>query len=894
MEGNERIEDAPMKTARPRKHRPLRALAWILGIVIGVPALAALGLLVVSALWRSDPASHMPAGFEAYASLPSAGSFVRDALDLKALDAILSTPRLGSARAAVRSLRVEPFLRSEAFGRLSDVRVDAALYGGGAFVAAASLGYRSAALRLLPLALRLAPGLFSKVKGLSYVADAMPARFELASGESTLYAVRYRDVLVVASTEALLLEAARPSLSGVEPALAAALGSRGPGSIRFLVDPATFVPPAAGAGQGVGALLAGIDFPSLAIVDLSLKDDRIAVSVELPASSEDPAVANLLERRSRTPAALSRLPESASYFSLLSAGEPEELWEAVGPKLGDKAVSAYKAADDASKAALGIDLERLLFSWIGDEMGVYGSSLGPEPVFFASIADEKARRDVFDRIFGSLLVGRDVSALVGDTRVPRVVFPKFLRAFLESVGVRLVEPFYLVEDGFLYASQSAELLAACVAEARDGHLLVKTDRWKDGSSGVSPESSASIFYSLDRSVPFFMRGTTGLGAALRLYGRGVASVRLVKGSIRLELSAVPVAGAASDLLPGFPKAAGGRMTSDPIVGKATSGAPMAYWAQGSVVVGVDLSSGARYEATMDDPGWLVLDAPDGRVAAVWAVSERGTVYRMDAGLAPLAGFPLVSGQRVSGPPAISSGRLVVPVSSEPALMLVSSDGQARFSGSLGSRPRSRPAVSSYALAALPRSFDAELYLMRLDGAVMPGWPVQLPGIASAAPVFAGADTEADGMVAAITESGRLLAFGSFAEAAPGFPVQLEGSFDAAPAWAPGWRSLYVVSAEGALWKIGMDGTTLGQVVLRRGAARGSAVTAFDSDGDGREELYVSGGGDALYAFSGDLSPLPGYPRSGSGVPAFVDVDGDGRLDLIERGADDTLRAYSGR
>jgi hypothetical protein len=161
-------------------------------------------------------------------------------------------------------------------------------------------------------------------------------------------------------------------------------------------------------------------------------------------------------------------------------------------------------------------------------------------------------------------------------------------------------------------------------------------------------------------------------------------------------------------------------------------------------------------------------------------------------------------------------------------------------------------------------------------------------------VFIGADTVTDGMVAAVTEAGQILAFGSSAEPVPGFPVQLDGSFDAAPAWAPGWRSLYVVSVEGLLWKIGLDGSTSGKVAAGRGAARGSAVTAFDSDGDGREELYVSGGGDALYAFSGDLAPLPGFPKSGSGVPAFVDVDGDGRLDILERGADDTLRVYSGR
>jgi len=874
--------------------RPLRAVAWVLGIVVGAPALAAAGLLVVSVLSRSDPAAHMPPGFQAYASLPSAGTFVREALDLKALDAILSGPELGAARGLVRSLRAQPFLRTAAFDRLADLRVDAALYEGGGFVAAASLGYRSAALRLAPLAARLVPGLLAKVPGLSWVPEATPSRFELKAGEATIYAVRYRDALVVASSVELLAAAREPTGRGVDPALAAALAEPSSGSLRFLVDPATLTAGLASGGGLAAGLLSALEFPSLAVVDLRLANERVELSVNLTSTVRDSGLAALFGRRSRTPSILSRFPESASYFTLLAAGEPSGLWKALSPALGDSVVSAFDTADRASKLALGLGLDALLFSWMGDELGVYGSSLGSEPVFFARIADEKARRRVFDTIFGSLLVGRDVSAMVGDTRVPRIVFPPFLRSFLEQLGVGLVEPFYLVEDGFLYVCQSAELLAAAVAETRDGRLLVKTDRWKDGAAGVSPESSASLFYSLDRSVPFFMRGNAGLASALKLYGRGVASVRLSSGSVRLELSAVPAAKGVKATLPGFPIDAGGRMGSDPVLGRTASGVPVAFWTSGQKLRGVDLSSGARYEAELDAPGWLALDHGNGRMAALWAVSDRGTVYRLDATLRPLEGFPLVTGQKVSGPCVASLGRLVVPVASEPALMLVSADGSTRFSSAFDSRQRSAPAVSGYALAALPRSFDSELYLMDLEGMALPGWPVPLPGIASAAPAFAGADTAADGRALALTEAGQLLAYAIDAAASPGFPVPLEGSFDAAPVWAPGWRSVYALSVEGTLYRVGLDGSTLGSVRVGRQSARGAAVTAYDADGDGREELYVSGGGDALYAFSGDLSLLPGYPVSGAGAPRFIDIDGDGTDDMVVRGADDTLRAYSGR
>ena len=895
------------------QRKPLRVIAWVLGLIVGLPVAAAAVLVLLSIVLRSDPAAHVPAGFTVYASVPSAGSFITEVLDLKAVDALLSAPEFGAARGLVRSIRSQPFIHSAAFARLANVRVDAAMYGDGGFVAVVSLGYRSAALRLLPLAPRLAPALMARLNGLTWVPDAVPPRFEYSpdtGGDgSTLYAKRSGDLLVVASSEKLLQGAMRPEAAGVDPVLAAALRAHGDSSLRFLADPVTLVPMLTGGTVKGEAreLLARLDFGALAMVDLKLADDRISLSVDLGVSSSDEALAALLGRRSTTPAMLSRLPESAAYFSLLSAGKPAALWKSAEQALGPTASSAYKRADETARTAFGLGMDDLLFSWMGDEFGLYGSSLGPDPVFFVSIADEKARRSVFEKAFGSLLVGRDISALVGDTRVPRIVFPGFLRAFLETLGVRLVEPFYLVEDGYLYIGASAELLAACVAETREGRLLVKTERWKDGALGVSPESSASIFYSQGRSVPFFMRGSSALSAALGLYGRGVASVRFSGDRLVLELSAVEASGPGMSGLPGFPLPAGGRMTTDPVVGRSGAGAPMGYWVNGKHVVAVDLSSGARNETVMDDSGWIVVDAPGpaaadalpGAIRAVWAVSERGTVYRMDAGLAALQGFPLVTGQAVSGPPAVAEGRLVVPVSKDPALMLVGADASIRFSGPFGARSRSKPAVSAYALAALPRSFESELYLMDGSGAILPGWPVQLSGIASASPAFALADASGSAQVLAITEAGDLSAFGGDAAPATGFPVRLDGTFDGAPAWAPLSRSIFAVSAEGILWKVGLDGARLGQTPVApaqagRLAARGVSVVAIDADGDGREELYVAGGGDALYAFSGDLSALPGYPVSGSGVPAFIDIDGDGSLDIVTRGADDTVRAYRGR
>lgn len=886
---------APRQGPSPRR-RGGRALVIAIAVVVVSPLIAFAGLMGYYALAGGDPASYAAEGFEAYASVASAGAFARDIVDLEALDAILSPPAYGAARQLVRTMRSQSFVRSEAYARLSGIRVDAALYPDGNYLIASSLGYRAALVRVAPLALRLVPRLASRLPGLVVEGSAASPRFSLSLGDSSLSAVLRKDVLLIASSDELLSRAAGERRSGTALAAALAQVDSRQGSLRLLTDPAALLATRGPAGEGLASsLLTGLSFPALAAIDLRLSGDRIGLSVDLPFGAEGSPLAPLLARRSPTPAALSRLPESTVYYSLLSAGRPGELWAALRPVLGAEAEASYAKADRASALALGLGLEELLFSWMGAELGVLGSSRGAEQVFFVSIADEKARRSVFDKAFSSLVVGRDVSALVAGQRVPRAVFPGFLRTLLEALGIRLAEPFYLVEDGFLFASQSAELLAACVGELREGRLLVKTERWQEAARGVSPESAASIFYSLDRSVPFFMRGSSGLEAALRLYGRGLASLRLDGARLRLELSALSsgAAGSGPRPLPGFPVAAEGRMSSDPAVARAASGAPMAYWTSGSAVVGLDLSSGARFRTELDDAASLALDVRNGTLEAVWAVSDRGTVYRLSRELSSLPGFPLVTGQRASGPSVALRDESVVavPISEGPSLMLVASDGSTRFSVALPARVRSRPASGSGVLAALPRSFDSWLFALAPDGTTLPGWPAALPGLASASPGLASEETEL--FAYAATEAGELCAFARDGSVLDGFPVILDASFDAAPAWSSSWRSLYAVSVEGSLFRIGSDGSRLGRLELSRGGARGSALRIFDANGDGREELYVAGGGDALYAYSGELEPLPGFPVSGSGRPEFIDINGDGVLDLVTRGADDTLWAYTG-
>ena len=125
VSGSEAPNDAQGAVPTRQRRLPLglRLLLWVFALLIGLPLAAATVLLATAFFFRSEPGAHMPQGFSAYASLPSASAFINEALHLKALDAALSSPESAALRASVRTLRANPALRSPAFLKIGRAHV---------------------------------------------------------------------------------------------------------------------------------------------------------------------------------------------------------------------------------------------------------------------------------------------------------------------------------------------------------------------------------------------------------------------------------------------------------------------------------------------------------------------------------------------------------------------------------------------------------------------------------------------------------------------------------------------------------------------------------------------------------------------------------------------------
>lgn len=83
------------------------------------------------------------------------------------------------------------------------------------------------------------------------------------------------------------------------------------------------------------------------------------------------------------------------------------------------------------------------------------------------------------------------------------------------------------------------------------------------------------------------------------------------------------------------------------------------------------------------------------------------------------------------------------------------------------------------------------------------------------------------------------------------------------------------------------------ITVKTGAADDYRITLLDVTGDGKDEIFVSGGGNALYGFTSGFAPLDGFPLAGTGTPYLLDIDGDSFPELITHGIDSKVHAYRG-
>ncbi|GHV96475.1 hypothetical protein AGMMS50293_27950 [Spirochaetia bacterium] len=895
-----------------KKNGLKKFLITLLFIFIGIP----LAWIVFSLVGRLSPASLIPDAYICRLRIHNPVRLADGFLEHESLPELINSSALAPAAPYIKTLQEsallkKPLVRFAARGNLEGVLLgdtkNGPATGSGAFAAAWDSGFLSPLLRFLPFFSR-----FVTVPNLYYVQAGKLSRFEYRlEGGLTFYIGPRRNLLVICNNQKLFefLISGEQTGQGFTPPLftvppkATALNPADYDAV-ILFSSAYLNSLLAGQDSNIAAVMRNMEFPGIVEGGISVSSGKLDLQLTTGATSQNPALSRLLEQRSPSPDFAERLPAAAQYSTILSAGSLKELYEAAavfsGPSLGE----SIDRADRSARLLLGLSIDELLFSWSGREFAVFGMEGRPHPVYAVQITDEPRRQEVFNKAFKTIVLNENVQLNLDGVRIPRIEIPEFLQALLGRWDLRLPSPYYTVQNGFLLISESAETLLSAVRAMQKNDVLPKTAAWRNLAGAQANLSAFSLYYSLDRSLPFFLRGNTAMSSILGVYRQGLLRLGFDRGQVLLSLAVIPGSGRGLALMSGYPLAVGGN-PQNRVLGILTgkAGENRILLGKDGAALAINPTDNRVYEMETQGRPWIIpaegLAVKSAEDAAAWVVSAQGRVTLVNGNMEPVQGFPISTGMKLSSPPAAYGGRLYLSEESNGSgkVQTVDSKGginswETIFPAALRSPPSflSTPKIGRTYAGVYPKSFFDEIWLLDADGNALPNWPAPVPGIAFGSPVLFAHNSRT--LAAFITMAGELSVFDENAAPLPPFPLAIDGIFYLQPVFDGTY--LWLVSEDGTLYQVSLEGEILHQTIPHFQVKQEGYITVCDTDGDKTPEIFIAGEGNALHGYSRNFRSLEGFPLPVWGQPLFADLNGNGKIECIGVGMDRLLYRWEFR
>jgi hypothetical protein len=846
--------------------------------------------IAFSAFDRISPLRAVPRDYSLFIHTDSVWDAVSPVLDLKAVDVLLAEPSFSDYRSGFIQLRSSG-LRNNKYAKFAaSRRVDAALYTSGdttGYVAVVDMSFLSAVTRLADI---LGPHL--KIDGLTYTAGSSLPHYEYRTAESTLFFKQERNLLIIAnSIDMLMRSAAENNETEYTQDEKKNLTAKNSETFRIVADAGKLAQSVVQGNETASEIASYLTKGAHSVISFAISDSDINIKadfpVTLPADGKSPLV-SLLSKNSRMPALLTKLGDPIQYYTIVNAGSLPELKDAVFPFVENNknVVDSWNKAESLCKTLFSLSLEDILFSWTGTEYAVLGIEGNSDPVFALQIQDEQQREKIFDSIISSFAVENRTNLIIGGVRVPCLALPPFLQDVLASFNIELPHPYYLIQNGYIYFSESPQNLSSIYNAYKSGRMLARKENWKTVSDNQNSAFTIGMYYDLQRSVPFFLENGTIVSKILKLYNIGRCDFRIKNNVLTCQLHATVCPDDGTRLIPGFPLPSGTvqdyNLQSGPV---KNSGA--VFWVEnGKTVKALEFVSMKQSETMLPDSCTIASASEETSGGGVlWAVTSNGAAYLLNRQLECLDGFPVVTGALPSAKSAAYKNGLLIP-SRDGSVIFVRSDGTyGVLPVAEGAVFKSAPAVLGETAAIYSKSFKGSIYLIKKDACVNAGEPMKIDGIGFGRPALA--ENGHTLYTAFITQAGLFYLF-SDGKTVSGFPVQIDDVFYTNVVYCNNF--FFALSQDALLYRIGFDGSFISIKIPDAVSARQGFVAAVSSDG--HDDVYVCADGNILHGFSPALEVLRGFPVAGCSIPVFADINGDRNDDCLVLSADKRLYAWN--
>lgn len=892
------------KETEIKKHHPVRKILLVLLIIFLVLFFMLAGWIIYSSLERKDTMSVLPSDFTLYLRSDRLWSAANPIVDVKALDVFLADPAYGEVRSAVMGFRSSEIRKNKWLAFAANRRVDAAFYNDGTLAAAVDMGPLSSVTRIASKAYS-----FIKVPNLSYVSSDGKTWFEYAAGKTIIYAKPYHNFLLIATSKKLLLKmAAADNLKDYTPDRKNIFTAKLKNPFRIVCD----VSKVLAFNETVKKSVSPIVMPLLienpyAYIDFGITDSDMHMQLTFPLATLTPETIDSFEAGKKLPPAilsiaagnsdksilLGRLGDTVQYYTMINIAPLAQLKDAAVPLVPKQKniEGLWATGESVCKMLFSISLEDLLFSWTGKEMAVLGLEGKKDPVFVIQVSDEAKRKDVFDKVFSSFLINENNSLILNGMRVPQMKLPDFLQNVLEAFGIKIAKPYYFVNDGYVYFSESAENIVQ-IANQDAKTLLEQNDNFKSASTLQKKELSLSIFYNLARSIPFFLDSKSSFAKALQTYNIGRADVRIERdgkgeGNLLVLLQAISREEKGHTSVPGYPLSLDG--THNTQLCRTMSRKPqLLFWVQDDTKIqmySADSSASASFD--VDDKVQIVPASEDTKNGVLWAVSGSGVVYLFTKELKVAEGYPVALNSSCTTKPTLFEDALLVP-SDDGVFHYVLSDGTVKeekfsFSGKIKSTPSTQGSTIAFYSKSLAGSLLVATNVGKPDEAVN---TTQISNIAFGSPAIIVSDDATT--IAFITQNGLLSLYDKNAVPLSTKPISFDKVYYTNA--VTNGTYFYILSSDGVMSRISTTGEIL-SIQIPNCSAKSPTVVTEDYDGDGVKEIFVNGDSNLIYGFTENLELIAKFPVAGIEVPVFADLDGDNKQECMTISLDNKLNAY---
>ena len=853
-------------------------------------------LLIISAAWtavsmigRVKADSIIPETTALRVSIPNPVRLLDGILSHESLKEISGIPELAPALSVLKTAEQNPLIKNRLlrfaargnleFAMLEPVEKSASL------ALAWDMRLFSPLLRILPVV-----SWFVTIPDLYYVQAGKNSRFEYRMESQTFFIGYYRNLLFVTDGSALFESRASIAQEKASSEKASKLIKQNTYDATVLLSPEFINNLMSQQDEQIAVVMENIRFDSNVELGITMSQKKLELQLTTKVSSPIAGLKRLVEQRSQAPAIADFIPGTSQYATILSAGTLQELYQAALVFSGPSLDETLKTAEKASRAILGLSLDDLLFSWSGKEFAAFGLEGRPHPVYAIQIADERKRQQTFDKAFKSIALNENVSLNLDGVRLPRIEIPDFLQKLLQQWNLYLPSPYYTIYKGCLFVSESAETLLSTLRAMQKNDVITRTQAWRNITNQKTSKSAFSLYYTLDLSVPFFLRSNTVLNSFLGIYRQGLLRMSFDRGLTELSLSLIPGFGSGISLI-GSPLDISGN-PSNQIFGAGTESEMRIFLSRRNSVISINPADNTIYEFSGQGPLWVIPANRDKNNFA-WVVSGNGRVTLVNGDMEPEPNYPVLTGIRLSSAPVVWDGRLYL-CGDDEKIYSVDANGKINvweniFPAAVRSPPsflsiQTKQSTRGYS-AVYPKSFFSELWLLdTATGKALPGWPASMSGIGFGSPLLFARNNKA--YTAFITQAGELFVFDENAVDVQPFPIMLDGIFYVQPVFDGDY--LWLVSSDGMLYQISFAGEILQQHIPNFLVKEEGHIILFDCDGDKIPEVFISGEGNILHGYTRHFRSLEGFPLPIWGKPLFIDSNSNGKKEIAGMGMDRRL------